>query len=372
MNGNRVAWAFAAVFAVSVQATSNALFGYELADGMAPVTIAGAKLSAVGVGFAAMAVVIAICQAMAAAAIFRPGESKWLAAAIVIPCMVASVASVVSHVLAFQQARLERGAAAEAAYTSARNIRDARQRERDDAAKVLAAREAELAKRPSGRGISEIETDIAAVRIAKDAWNASAQCTRIADQWTGTACEPLLRLRAEKAAAVERYGLASAVEAEAAKVAAASKSLEEAERDLGHTPAPATPWPARVFLAQTLPWVLAIVVELCGTLGFVMAERAKRPLPTPVPNPSPAPAPRSPAARHASDLGALLESLASGKTSGPGCVVLPDGWIDASQNALAKLLGVTAPTVCRQLDSLEEAKVVATRKQGAKKQIRVL
>lgn len=373
MNGNRVAWAFAAVFAVGVQATSNALFGYELADGMAPVEIGSAKLSAVGIGFAAMAVVIAVCQAMAAAALFRPGESKWLAAAIVIPCMVASIASVVSHVLAFQQARLERGAAAEAAYSSAKAIRDARRQEHADATKVHATREAELSKRPAGRGLSEIDADLAGVRVAADAWKASAQCTRINDQWTGSACEPVLRLRAEKAAAVERYSIAQSVEAEAARVLAAAKGLEEAERDLGRTPAPAAPWPVRVFLAQMLPWVLAIVVELCGTLGFVMAERAKRPTRQPsLPQADPSPAPTQPAARHASDLGALLESLSSGKMTAPGCSVGPDGWIDASQPTLAKLLNVTAPTISRQMDSLEAHQIVATRKQGNRKQIKVL
>lgn len=376
MNGHRVAWACAAVVAVSVQAASNALFAYELADGMAPVAIGGAKLSAIGLGFASMAVVIAVSQAMAAAEFFRPGGTKWLAACIALPCMVASIASVVSHVLAFQQARLERGAAADAAFASARNIRDARKTERDDAVKAHARAEAELAKRPPGRGISEIEADLAAVRVAPDAWRASNQCTRIADRWTGSACEPVLNLRAEKAAAVERYGLATAVQAEADKVASAYKALEEAERDLGRAPKPETPWPVRVFLAQMLPWVLAVVVELCGTLGFVMAERAK---PRPAPRaPAPSapttptnPAPPSPVARHATDLGVLLQNIATGKTTAAGVTITADGWIDASQAALGRVLGVTAPTISRQLGALESNGVIETRKQGNRSQVRI-
>lgn len=367
----------AASVAVTMQAASNALYAYKL-GGLAKVDVSGYPVAVDGALLAAGSVAVAVFQARAAASVVHPapGESRGLAAAIMLGCMCYSVGAMSAHVLQLQRVQQDAIAAERRVYDSAAATRDTAREAYSRAKASLQRRQQELAALGNPRAVSAIQADVEAVRIDPRHWRTSKQCSdNLHLNYIREACEPVLALYKERGAAASRADAARDVDTAARALATERGRLDAAERQLAATPRPTTPWEIERTLAAILPWTFAIVVELTGTFGFAAARR-------PVPATPPAPesqtgsqpsqprrrlAPRKPDGLHA-----LLIGVADGTVSAPGCTVEADGWVTASGRQLAKVLGVAAPTVSRQIERMERDGIIAVKRANGGMQLKLL
>jgi hypothetical protein len=362
----------AACAAVVVEATSNALFAYEL-GGLARITIGGHDIAADGALLAVASVVIAVFQAHSATTLLeRPNDPNrnWTALFLCV-CLFYSTGAMASHILKMQQHAMDKEA-------RARSLYDGAKRDRDAAAATVArlARDVEggrdaLAKVEKHRSLTAIQADIPGATPKPDAWKLSAQCTaRLHEPWLREACAPMLRLYQERSEALEASTKAAAAETAKGQLATAEAARAAAELKLAGIDAPSDAWAVRVWLAQVLPWVVAVAIEICATLGFKQARRPAAPI---APDP---PAPRSPPSRNQvakpSTLGTLLADLSAGTASAPGCTVDADGWICGTLDDLGAVLGVKKATVSRDLANLKSQGLVATRPAGRRNEIKWL
>ncbi len=376
MSESKVSWPMigAASVAVAVEAASNALFAYDL--GAVFATIGGVRVAIDGALLAAGSVAIAVVQALTASKLLRSREPRRVPACVLAVCLAYSTGAMATHMLALQQRAHDRETAAVAHQARAEAARDTAKADHTRKAAEYARVAGRVQSAGETRAPSAIQAAIDAAPVPTSVLRATRQCTSgLADAGLRRACEPLLQLHSERETAGAREKLDGDFAVAKRDLDTAQQKLSAADARLADTPRPEAPWVVRTVLAQWLPWLMAIAIELCATLGFAYAARpapaARREEPPALSEPDAGTQPRQRATKP-TDLGELLDGLAAGAIVAPGCIVHPDGWVEASQRSLGAVLGVAAPTVSRQLADLEARKAIATKRVGRGQLIKYL
>lgn len=376
----RISWpiAGAACVAVLIEAASNAMFAYSL--GYYRATVFGLSVLVDGALLALGSVAVAVFQANLATGILQrqKGAPLWLPLGVLIVCLGYSVGAMASHLLEMQRRRGDALALPAGAHAAARGGQANAQRAYDDAAAAIDRTGQELARLGTPRAAAVIRAEITGARVALSVTQSSKGCTEnLGQDWIAAGCSTLLAMRRDLASAEKAEQLAERQAAQRKELVPLAKDLQDARERLAGEHAPSAPSAFEAMLSQVLPWAFAVAVMLCGTFGFAAASRPAKvqppapavPVVPPAASPAPLPRPRAPA--KPSSLSDLLQGLTDGTTTAPGCAMLPDGWIDAPQRALANVLGISPGTVCRGLQALEASGSLAVRVVGRKSHLKL-
>lgn len=362
----------AAFVAVLAQSASNAIFAYEL-GGVFVATVYGVRIAVDGAVLAAGSVALAVFQAHTATALQREPVARRnpVAWVLLIGCMCYSLGAMSSHVLKLQRHQNKDIAVARQAYDAAAGNQRAAFEAYQTAKRAHDASVADLQRATAVRSVAEIQAEISSVRINPRAWRDTDQCSKFPTAWHKQKCDPILDLYRERAAAASRTDRGADAAHARKRLDAAREKLAAANDGLRRAVKPEARWHAEMVLAQLLPWIVAIALELIGTFGFGFAGGKREPAKvTRRDEPRPAKPAKVDAPAGADELHALLIGLQTGTVRAPECTTA-DGWLIAPQDVLARLLGVTGATISRKLKKLEQQGVIAVRKVGRATRIRV-
>ena len=256
---------FVLSLAIAAETVSNGLRAYGLGSHLDRFTVdvKDISVSLAGAVFVMAAIAVSLSQARAAWVALTPGRparQRVVAGLAAILLLVVSVTAMASHILEAQRAKDgdEIGSAGEYGRTEA----------------AYKKANAELDRLAKARTSTEIRADMDRVRIKPSIWAATNQCTDaelLKGNINGTACKPILDLRAEMGSAIRKAEL----EPEVSRLAQALAGMKP-------------PMAKATLTEQSLGgywgWIMGLAVVLLATFGSVIFATA-----TTVTNPAPAP-----------------------------------------------------------------------------------
>lgn len=247
-------WAWPYLCAALVaESVSNALKAYGLGTHLDQFTlsIAGYHVSIAGSVLVLAAIAVSGSQARAAWVALTPtspARQRIVAGLAAVLLLAVSVSAMTSHLLEAQRAKVadeggERGRhdRAKAAYDKLKG--------EDDALQVPAP----------PRSVTEIQADVAGVKIDMRIWRASKQCDDITREESKAACAPVLALYKERARAARRTELAP--------------DLANAKAALDAAPRPEEATAAETSAAGVWGWLMGFAVVFVATFGSVIFAR---------------------------------------------------------------------------------------------------
>ncbi len=223
-----------------------------------PEGLAGAHVSLLGAVLVSAAIAVSSMQARAAWLAIAPGTPlrlRLIAGGASALLLAVSGSSVASHLLEIERAK----AGAEQAGRTALGLAKA----------DYEAAKADSDRLGAQRSTAEVKTAMEQVKIARWAWEESAECT--AERATlrpevAKACAPFYELRKEMAAAISKADAAERM----------AKAKAEIGAELARGPVVAAPSPSEAWLARRWGWLMAAALVLLATFGSVLGAELER------------------------------------------------------------------------------------------------